>query len=307
MIWINGIDFFGWVPLPASWHFGSLCTRTDVSWRVKPEAIDRTTATTSTWTKMRSDMPQVYFILHSWPQFDDSLQVLQVWVLFHVVSMYPKFRYRKDMIGIETWKHTYVICHTPKYMAYIYYTSYKQQVHLSMQSIQQSSHSSSLKVSTSPGWRSWSRSCVMRSGDRVPKSPDRPRRSLGSVRMWPGLLSVFSRVEMAHDDGLFFTLREICCLSCQSQDLFWFDFGIHMDFGFHWGESLSAAAENRTWHAPTRWPRTWLHASVKSWDHEIDPSDLNCEDWCAWNFSWRFCVYFNTILYKWPPQTGDGF
>ena len=130
MIWINGIDFFGWVPLPAIWDFGSLRTR-DVSWRVKPEAIDRTTATTSTWTKMRSDMPQVYFILHSWPQFDDSLQVLQVWLLFHVVSMYPKFRYRKDMIDIETWKYTYAK-HTQTYGIHMLYsyTSYKQQAYL---------------------------------------------------------------------------------------------------------------------------------------------------------------------------------
>lgn len=108
---------------------------------------------------------------------------IQVWLLFHVVSMYPKFRYGKDMIGIEThtniW-HTYVIHHTNnKSIHAVYATIF---------------HNSSLKVSlwsqklsTSPGWRSWSRSCVMRSGDRVPKSPDRPRRLLGSVRMWPGL------------------------------------------------------------------------------------------------------------------------
>ena len=213
MIWINGIDFFGWVPLPAIWDSGSLCTRTDVSWRVKPEAIDRTTATTSTWTKMRSDMPQVYFILHSW-QFDDSLQVLQVWLLFHVVSMYPKFRYRKDMIGIETWKHTYAT-HTNIWHTYVIQLYIIQTTSLSMQ-----------PMSTSPGWRSWSRSCVMRSGDRVPKSPDRPRRSLGSVRMWPGLLSVFWKMsffanglQMAHEIMIVFLPAKYA--SCQNKDLLW--------------------------------------------------------------------------------------
>lgn len=219
MIWINGIDFFGWVPLPAIWDFGSLRTRTDVSWRVKPEAIDRTTATTSTWTKMRSDMPQVYFISHSWPQFDDSLQVLQVWLLFHVVSMYPKFRYRKDMIGIETWKHTYDAKHTQTYGIYMLYIiqTTSPSIHAVYATI---FHNSSLKVSTSPGWRSWSRSCVMRSGDRVPKLPDRPRRSLGSVRMWPGLLSVFRKMyQMAHEMLMVLLLAKYA--SCQNKDLLW--------------------------------------------------------------------------------------
>ncbi len=83
MIWINDIDFFGWVPLPAIWNFGSLCWRwADVSCWVQPEAIDRTTATTSTWTKMRSDMPQVI----RWFSTSTTSMI--------VVPMCPIFRYR---------------------------------------------------------------------------------------------------------------------------------------------------------------------------------------------------------------------
>ncbi len=64
----------------------------------------------------------------------------------------------------------------------------------------------------------------------------------------------------------------------------------------HWGESPSAAAENSTWHAESGWPRKWLHASVTTlgkWskrDGIMGSFRFTCEDWCGWNFCWRFCV-----------------
>ena len=111
-----------------------------------------------------------------------------------------------------------------------------------MQSIQQSSHSSSLKpkgfnVARLTELKSELRDAERRQSAEIARQTEEIARLSQDVT-WSAKgfflhKCQISRVQMAHDDGLFFTLREICCLSCQSQDLFWFDFGIHMDFGFH--------------------------------------------------------------------------